>query len=191
MSPDIRPVTEGLSFAGIARTITCDKDFLSVIKALEESKPGEVLVIQAEGNVAVAGELFATEAKRRKLAGIVIDGGSRDSKQIRKIGFPVWSRFTTPMSGTVNKISETQVRIMCGGVTVEPGAIVFGDDDGIVVLSPEELASVIEKAESIQQKEELAIANMKYGQSLLDMLNFSGHYSKIKNGEDSKLGFTI
>ena len=71
MSPDIRPVVEGLTFAGVARTVTCDSDFLAVIKGLEESRPGEVLVIQADGNKAVAGELFATEANAGDWPGLL------------------------------------------------------------------------------------------------------------------------
>ena len=95
------------------------------------------------------------------------------------------------MSGTTNRVSETQVRIICGGVTVEPGDIIFGDDDGIVVLNAEQLEAVIDTAEAIQQKEELAAGNMEKGESLLNMLNFNEHYTKISNGGESKLSFII
>ena len=86
MDPGIKPLFKGIKTIGTARTIHCRGDFLSVIKALQEAQEDEVLVIDAEGDkVAFAGELFATEARRKKLAGMVIDGGCRDVKQIRKI----------------------------------------------------------------------------------------------------------
>lgn len=192
IDPEIRPISQGLKMIGIARTVHCKGDFLMVIKAFSEAKEDEVLVINAEGDrIAVAGELFTMEAKRKKLSGIIIDGGFRDIKQARQINFPVYSRYIIPMAGTSTKIFSTQVKIKCGGVYVLPGDIVFGDDDGIVILSKKEVAEILDTAEGIQQKEEKVFRKMKGNLSLLDMLNFSEHYEKIQKGKDSKLTFLV
>jgi regulator of RNase E activity RraA len=192
IDPGIRPITQGLKMIGIARTVHCKDDLLTIIKALSEAREDEVLVIDAEGDrIAVAGELFTMEAKRKNLSGIVIDGGFRDVLPARKINFPVYARYITPMAGTSSKISSTQVEVKCGGVSVFPGDIIFGDDDGIVVLSEKEVTEILDTAEGIQQKEEKMFKKMKQGVSLLDMLNFSEHYEKISKGEESKLAFII
>ncbi|MGD9345943.1 MAG: RraA family protein [Candidatus Aminicenantes bacterium] len=192
MDPEIRPICQGLKMVGIAHTIRCESDFLTVIKALHDAQENEVLVIESSARqVALAGELFTTEAKRKNLAGIVIDGGCRDTKQIRELDFPVYARFVTPLAGTVQHISKTQVPVMCGGVTVSPENIVFGDDDGIVVMTEEECAEIMDIARNIQETEKKALEMMTGGQSLTALMNFRAYYDKISKGEQSKLVFTI
>lgn len=192
IDPEIRPIKQGLRMVGIARTVHCKGDFLTIIKALSEAREDEVLVIDAGGDrIAVAGELFTMEAKRKKLSGIVIDGGFRDVIPARKINFPVYARYITPMAGTSTKIFSTQIEIKCGGVSVLPGDIMFGDYDGIVIMSEKEAEEILDTAEGIQQKEEKVFMRMKENVSLLDMLNFSEHYAKISKGEESKLTFLI
>ncbi len=192
MDPGIRPINQGLKMIGIAHTVQSKEDFLSVIKALLDAKEDEVLIVDAKGDkIALAGELFAYEAQRKKLAGIVIDGGCRDLKGIRQIDFPVFARHIIPMAGTASQISETQIKIQCGGVSVSPEDIIFGDDDGIVVMSVEETLEILDIAASIQKGEEKVLRKIKENKSLLDVLNFSEHYAKIAKKQDSKLIFTI
>ena len=126
----LRPVALGQTLVGPARTVQCHEDFLTVIKALDDSRPGEVLVVDTGGSArAVVGELFSIEAARRGLAGIVVDGPVRDTATIRQLGMAVWSRGYCPCSGTTMTLMATQVPVECGGVRVEPGDIVVGDDD--------------------------------------------------------------
>jgi regulator of RNase E activity RraA len=192
MDPGIRPVFDDIKMIGIARTVHCRSDFLSVIKALQEAQEDEVLVIDAEGDkIAFAGELFATEAQRKKLAGIVIDGGCRDVRQIRKIQLPVYARYQTPMAGGASKIFKTQIPVQCGGISVSPGDIVFGDDDGIVVMNETEIKPILEAAESIQKIEETVMKKMEAKTSLFLLMNFPDHYERISKGQDSKLEFIL
>ena len=91
----------GVRMAGPALTVTAEDDHLPVFSALAEAEPGEVLVIATNGGrLAVLGELFATEARRRGLAGVVIDGHCRDVHGLRALGLPVFARGTLPASGT-------------------------------------------------------------------------------------------
>lgn len=188
----IRLIQPGLKLVGRAHTVTCPDDFLTVIKALKDAEEDEVLVIDTQGSHrAFAGELFATEAARKKLAGIVIDGACRDVQKLRTLNLPVYARFTYPLAGTASKVYGTRVKITCGGVTVNPGDIIFGDDDGVVVASVTELSEVIPIAEEIQHKEEVILKRMEKGESLFEMLNFEEHYANVSNSKESQLKFTV
>ena len=192
MDTGIRPLFPGIKMAGTACTVRCRGDLLSVIKALDEAQENEVLVIDGGGEtIALAGELFSHEAHRKGLAGIVLDGACRDSEQIRELKFPFFSRSITPMAAPASTIFATQIDVLCGGVQVLPGDIVFGDSDGVVVLSPLEAESLIDQASQIQEREEKVIARLKDGTSLLDMLNYKEHYEKVGRGEESTLTFKI
>ena len=192
MDHEIRPMTLGLKMIGRAHTVRCRKDFLSVLRALDEAREDEVLVVDGEGEkVALAGELFSAEAKRKGLAGMIIDGGCRDIRQIHKMQFPVYVRYITPLAGTAQQIFHTQIPVEVGGVSVFPGDIILGDDDGIVVMDEEEMIKIVDAAESIQQKEEKVLAKMEEGQSLFDMLNFREHYERISQKQKSQLIFRV
>ena len=190
LDPVIQPLSLGLKLVGRAFTVACCNDFLTVIKALHDASPGDVLVVDGQqGRTALAGELFATEAKRKGLAGIVVDGAVRDVATIRAMQFPVYSRSIFPLSGSTSQIFATQVPVSCGGVTVVPGDIVFGDDDGIVVASEAEIREVLPLAEAIQQKETEALQRMAHGESLLGLFNFDEHLASISVGKESTLRF--
>ncbi|NIO19579.1 MAG: RraA family protein [Candidatus Aenigmarchaeota archaeon] len=192
MDPEIRPVNLGIKMIGIARTVHCKGDFLSVIKALHDASEDEVLVIDAEGDkIAFVGELFALEAQRKKLAGIVVDGACRDIKGIRNINFPVYSRYITPIAGTSSRIFPTQEKVKCGGVSVSPRDIIVGDDDGIIVMSEEEANEILDTAQNIQMIEKKVIEKIEAGKSLTELLNFFDHYAKIDKKQESQLIFTI
>lgn len=192
MDPEIQPLTPGLQMIGMACTVRCQGDFLSVIKALDEARENEVLIIDGGGeNIALSGELFSYEAKRKGLAGIVVDGACRDSAKIRKLKFPFYSRSITPMAGTASTIFATQIDVNCGGVVVLPGDIIFGDSDGIVVINPGEVEDILNTATQIQLIEEKVQARLERGKSLLSLLNYREHYKKVEKGEESKLTFLI
>ena len=190
LEPEIRPLSLGVTLVGHAFTVACCNDFLTVIKALHDASPGEVLVVDGQqGRQALAGELFSTEAKRKGLAGIVVDGAVRDVATIRAMQFPVYCRSIFPLSGSTSHIFATQVPVSCGGVTVVPGDIVFGDDDGIVVASEAEIREVLPLAEAIQKKETEALQRMAHGESLLGLFNFDEHLASISVGKASTLRF--
>jgi RraA family protein len=190
MDAAIRPIRLGVKLIGRAHTVACEEDFLTVIKALQDAQPGDVLVVDTRGSRrAVAGELFSTEAWRKGLAGIVVDGAVRDTAQIRCLPIPVYSRTIIPVAGTTQRIFETQIRVSCGGVGVHPGDILFGDDDGIVVATERELAEALPVAEAIQAKEETALSRMHEGEGLVALLNFDEHYRETQAHRESRLRF--
>jgi 4-hydroxy-4-methyl-2-oxoglutarate aldolase len=192
MDAGLRPVTPFRQMVGRARTVRCRDDFLTVIRALHDSEPGEVLVVDGGGGTrALAGELFATEAARRKLAGIVIDGACRDTLKLATLQLPVYARWVCPAAGTAQRLGATQQAVSCGGVTVVPGDLVIGDRDGIVVVSEPELLALLPRAEEVQLTEAAVLQRLEQGEGLLDMLNLAEHCDALEQGRPSKLRFQV
>ncbi len=191
MDPGIRPLGSDLKLIGRARTVRCREDFFPVLLALAQAVAGDVLVIDSQGSRrAVAGELFSIEAQRRGLAGIVIDGGCRDSAVIRTLSMPCYARFTTPVAGTTVACGEHQIPVSCGGVTVAPGEILFGDEDGIIVLREKELEAHLPAALGIQAQENEVMEKLLRGESLIDLLNVEEHRARLQAGDrDTRLQF--
>lgn len=192
ISAEIRSMTPGLKLFGRARTVRVHDDFLTVIKALGEAEPGDVLVIDGKGGKrALLGELFSAESKRKGVAGVVVDGAIRDIAGIRAIGIPAYARLLNPMAGTCKQIFETQVEIECGGVKIRPGDIIFGDDDGLIVASEDELRDLVAPARQLQNLEATALKSMNAGESLFSLLNADEHIKACSEGKESKLAFSI
>src|SRR5262245_33405654 len=188
MDPGLRPTTSIRQMVGRARTVRCRDDFLTVIRALHESEAGEVLVVDGGGGTrALAGELFATEAARRGLAGIVIDGACRDTPKLATLQLPLYARWICPAAGTAQRLGATQQTVVCGGVTVAPGDVVIGDRDGTVVLSEAELLALLPRAEEVQRTEAAVLERLERGEGLLGMLNFAEHCDALEQGRPSKL----
>lgn len=192
IDPAIRPITNTERMIGIAHTVQCHEDFLTVLKALENAKIGDVLIIDTQNSVtAVAGELFASEAKRKGLAGIVIDGACRDTTALKQIGLPVYARSINPVSGMTQSIGKINLPITCGGVNVSPGDLIFGDQDGIVVMNENELTRILPLAEEVQKLETQLLDRISAGESLLDLCNLSEHWDQRENNRNSHLNFKI
>ena len=190
--PAIRAMVSGVRMAGPALTVTAEDDHLPVFSALAEAEPGEVLVIATNGGrLAVLGELFATEAHRRGLAGVVIDGRCRDVHGLRALGLPVFARGTIPASGSTVSRAPMRTPVRVGGVDAAPGDIVFGDDDGVVIAPPAQVEAALELAELIGAKERALLAAMARGDSLHDGTNHAEHVAALDAGRDSALAFTI
>src|SRR5262249_43582457 len=176
MDPSLRPVSSFRQMVGRARTVRCRDDFLTVIRALQESEPGEVLVVDGGGGTrALAGELFATEAARRGLGGIVIDGARPDTPKLATLQLPPYARGVCPAAGRAERLGVTQQAVVCGGVTVSPGDLVIGDRDGIVGVSEGERVTLLPGAEEVQRTEAAVLERLEHGEGLLAMLNFAEH----------------
>ena len=188
----LRPVRAGLKLVGPAHTVRCHDDFLTIIQALNNSEAGEVIVVDScDSTRALIGEIFTNEALRKGLAGLVIDGPVRDIESIRELDIPVYARSFCPCSGTTVRLMDEQIPILCGGVEVNPGDVLFGDDDGILVGSEAELLNAIENALAIEDAERELLKQMHSGKPLVELLNFKEHVEALKTGVDSSLQFRL
>ena len=146
VDPAIRPLTHDARSVGPAYTVVAAGEFLSVLYAIGEAAPGDVLVVQAGGApLAALGELLATEAWRRGLGGIVVDGYVRDRTGLPP-DLPLWARGTVPMAGRSDVAPRVGGAVSCGGVRVTPGDLVLADDDGIVIAPRAQLEACVERA---------------------------------------------
>ena len=192
VDPAVRAMISDVRMAGPAFTVLAADDHLPVMGALAEAAPGDVLVIATGVSArAVFGELFATEARRRGLAGIVADGYCRDLRGLREIGLPVFARGTTPRSGTTVSRAASGAAISVGGIDVSPGDIVFGDDDGLLIATKERIAAALDTAELIGRSERAILAAQAGGESLHALTNYDEHVAALDRGEASALEFRV
>jgi 4-hydroxy-4-methyl-2-oxoglutarate aldolase len=192
VDPAIRAMVPDVRVAGPALTVVAEDDHLPVFSALADAEPGEVLVVVTGGRrLAVVGELFATEARRRGVAGIVVDGFCRDVQSLRRLGLPVFARGTIPMSGSTVARTPLREAVRCGGVDVAPGDVVFADDDGIVIAPPERLEAALADGEAIGRAERAILDAMGRGQRLHDLTTYDEHVARLDRGESSALAFRV
>jgi regulator of RNase E activity RraA len=192
VDPAVRAMVPDVRMAGPALTVVAQDDHLPVFSALDAAETGDVLVVvNAGGRRAVVGELFATEAKRRGLAGIVVDGLCRDVAGLRRLGLPFFARGTVPASGSTVSRAALRQRVRCGSVDVGPGDIVFGDDDGLVIAPPDRLAAALEGGEAIARAERAMLAAMADGRPLHELTSYAEHVAALDDGRDSALEFRV
>lgn len=157
MNYRIRPMNCG-HLIGTAFTIKLPEgDNLMFHKAMDMAYPGDVFVIDAGGsrNRSIFGELMATYCKSRGIAGIVLDGSIRDKEAIEAMrDFPIYAIGVTPNGPYKNGPGEINVPVCVGDIVVNPGDIIIGDADGVVVVPPDDAEKILTKATHIMQKEE-------------------------------------
>jgi 4-hydroxy-4-methyl-2-oxoglutarate aldolase len=149
MDPAIKPLKEEYKVAGRAFTVKMPVgDNLSVLRAIREAQPGDVLVIDAKGDTyrAIAGDFIVGLAQTLGIKGIVVDGVVRDIVGIKDLNFPVFCKGTTVAASGKAGWGEINVPISCGGTTVHPGDIIVGDADGIVVIPQANAEEVLKKS---------------------------------------------
>jgi regulator of RNase E activity RraA len=170
----IKPIKPGLRLVGQARTVFCPGAVRAAVCAIALGRAGEVLVIDGGGGQAHAslGGIMALDARRRGLAGAVIDGAVRDAAELRGMGFPIFCRAVTPHGAGAEPGGEIDSPVRLGGVWVRPGDAVVGDDDGVVVVPLAELDEVIAKAEAKREAEAGWIAAIESGRSLAEVHGF-------------------
>jgi RraA family protein len=141
-------------------------DNLMVHAALDIAKPGDVIVIDAGGSHmnAVLGDLISNKARHRGIAGFVVDGLIRDVAGVREVGIPVFARGTTPVGPLHRGPGEVGYPIQCGGIVVNPGDILFGDENGVVVIPLEIADELLVRCRDKTAREEEYVAAVKRGE---------------------------
>lgn len=173
MDAKIRPMNQ-VALVGPAFTIKVRPgDNLLLHKALDLAEPGDILVVDAQGDMSnsIMGELMVLWAMKRGLGGFVIDGAIRDIEALKKMNIPVYALGITPAGPYKDGPGEINVPICCGGVVIFPGDILVGDEDGLVVIKPEDATELLQKTRTknlAEQQTMKDIENMKWDRTWVD-----------------------
>ena len=183
----LRSIQPGTRMAGYARTVRYLplREDLSAVqekgggevgggmnaqkRAIEAIRPGEVLVIEARGEstAGTIGDILALRAQVRGAAGLVTDGAIRDSEALAGLDIPVYHAAVHPaVLGRRHVPWETGVTVACAGVTIQPGDLLVGDADGVVVLPPGIAAEVLAEAREQERQEEFVAERVAAGESI-------------------------
>ncbi|NJD62740.1 MAG: RraA family protein [Deltaproteobacteria bacterium] len=161
---------------------------LAEIEGHNQARPGDVLVIQGVAGVSNMGGISATIASRQGELGAVVDGGIRDVSRSRELGFPVWAREVSPITGKWRiETVEVNGSVEIGGVRVSPGDVVVADSTGVCFIPLDALESVVTRCEEIVDGERQRHADIASGISVPELANrtYVYQYSVDREPEDT------
>lgn len=175
LDPAIKPLAADMTVCGRALTVRCHTgDNLMLVKAVSMAGPGDVIVADMGSAVASGpfGEVLAVECMARGAAGLVVSCTVRDSREIIRMGFPVFSAGLC-VRGTAKATLGTINHPICiGGEIVRPGDLIVGDADGVVVVPLEEAPDILRLAEERTAKEAAVMDRLRAGESLFDIYGY-------------------
>ena len=177
LSSRLKPLDRSMSLCGPAFTVKCaPRDNIMLQVAISYAKAGDVIVVSA-GEYEEAGsfgDVLANACLAKGIAGLVTDTGVRDTAELIKLGFPVFS-LSTCIKGTVKEtIGQVNDPVIVGDELIYPGDIIRGDADGLVVVRREHAAYAAEKSKEREAAEAGYIAAYKAGRSVIDVSNLAG-----------------
>lgn len=173
LDPDIQPLFAPVGMIGIALTvINYPNDNITTHRALQMARPGDVLVIdEGRGNVTGSfGHNMSLNARAHGVVGLVSSGHVRDARLLREEQFPVFCRGVCPRSAQKNHPGAINVPVSVGGIVVNPGDIVIGDDDGVAVVPLAFAEEVLARAAERQRMEHDQAAGIRTGDQALGIL---------------------
>jgi len=194
VDPGVQLRCPGCSCAGYAVTVSMRAaDNLLVHKATTLAKAGDVLVIDACGYTkgGLWGEMLSLVAKMVGLRGVFIDGAVRDLEQIRKVGVPIWSRAVHAGGTDKNAVGTINTPIVFAGTSVNPGDIVVGDADGIVVVPASRAEEVMKLSQARETKEAGMKDKIAAGHTLYELMGLDSSYKALGLQEISGICDTI
>ena len=174
LSSRLKPVDYRMKLCGPAFTVKCaPRDNIMLQLAINYAKPGDIIVVSA-GEYEEAGsfgDVLANACLAKGIGGLVTDTGVRDTLQLRELGFPVFS-LSVCIKGTVKEtIAAVNDPIIVGGETINPGDIIVGDADGLVVVRRQEVREAARLSQAREDAEAGYIAAYKAGKSVIEVSN--------------------
>jgi len=174
MDYHIKPLAPASMVAGPALTVrTRPGDNLMVWKAIDVAQPGDVLVIATYDyhTASTFGERLVAAARAKGLAGIVSDGMCRDASGIRATGLPTFVIGSVPSSPGKDGPGEIGAAVSCGGIVVNSGDLIVGDEDGVVVIPLADAPAVVERLKAVYEKEAHMAADLAAGRLVPDWVD--------------------
>ncbi len=174
VGPRIRPIQQDAAVSGSAVTVlTAPGDNLMVHVAIEQARPGDVIVVVPVSDSAYGfiGELMATQMQTRGVRAYVTSGGVRDTAELRSMGFPVWTAHVSSEGTVKDTAGSVNVPVVLGNVVVNPGDVVVADDDGVTIVPLERAEATLEAAQTRAEKEAGNRARYRDGEISMDLNN--------------------
>jgi 3-hexulose-6-phosphate synthase/6-phospho-3-hexuloisomerase len=153
---EIYPINRGKKIVGKAITVnTMDGDWAKTVEAIDVAGKGDVLVIKCSGDTAaVWGELATRSCINKGIEGVIIDGAVRDVDDIRDLGYPLFAKREVPNAGEPKGFGEINVKIICGGLEVNPGDWIVADDNGVMVVPRQRAYEIARRSLEVKKHEE-------------------------------------
>jgi regulator of RNase E activity RraA len=165
----IQPLARTMRMAGPAFTIEVRPgDNLMIHAAMSMAKPGDILVVDGKGDrgCALMGSIMINACKKLGLAGVILDAAHRDTEELLELGFPVYSVGSNPNGPTKFVPGRINWPVSCGGVAIQPGDLIVGDADGVVVVEREKAESLLAGAVKKVADERARLADIAAGKNL-------------------------
>ena len=165
-------VVPGSRVAGPARIALCAAGDNTMVHAvLAHATPGDVLILTSSdpAPIALLGELVATQAEARGVAGILVDGAVRDLDELTAIGLPIWARFVRAQGATKDTAGKLDVPVVIGGADIRPGDVVVMDCDGALALPGDRIDKVLPLALERAEHERAMRARYALGELSYDL----------------------
>jgi 4-hydroxy-4-methyl-2-oxoglutarate aldolase len=171
LKPYLRPIYPTARICGPAVTVSCHPgDNLMIHAAIEVCEPGDVLIVAptSESTDGMFGELLATSCVAHGVVGLVIEAGVRDVAELTLMQFPVWSKAISAQGTVKASAGSVNIGIVCAGVVVQPGDVVAGDQDGVVIVRREHAAEVARLSDARVAREERTRERLRAGELGVD-----------------------
>ena len=187
LSSRLKPIDCSMKVCGPAVTVQVRPgDNLMLHKAIYVAREGDMIVADAQGfaEAGAWGEVMAVAAQSRGLGGLVFNGAVRDTAEIARLGFPVFS-VAVCIKGT-QKVSPGLINhpLVLDGVVINPGDLVLGDRDGVVIVAREDAQEVLEKARARESKELEVMKRLRAGESTLDIFGLGRALGQMEITEE-------
>lgn len=173
MHHEIKPRVNRKPIAGTAVTVDVPSGEGKIVaEAIHTLSEGDVLVVSGKGNCEFSywGDHRSICAGMKQAEGVVIDGAFRDLEGCEKAGFPVYAKALTCRTAAKTGEGKIQVPVLCGGVTVNPGDLIIGDVNGVIVMRPDEAEAVMERAMKKRTAQEKVLEEMRWSGKVITQM---------------------